>query len=121
MWTYHQLSGLIEHDCEEVDYGWSGFEDGINVPGMQDIAGIGPLPRGLYIMADPPIDHPELGQYALRLTPAVGTELFGRSEFWWHGRSLKKVFDSSKGCLVSCFATRKQAWESGDHELRSVV
>ena len=121
MWTFHQLSGAIEHDGKVLDYGWSGYEDAINIPAMQDIPGIGPIPRGTYIMRDPPVDHPEMGPYALKLTPAVDTQLYGRSGFWWHDRSIHVPFDSSRGCVVSHRATRQAAWESGDHVLQVVV
>jgi hypothetical protein len=112
-WTYHQNSGLLLLDAEEVDYGWSGYEDGINIPAMQDMPGLGPLPRGMWVFEGPPFDHPECGFYCLRLTPAVSTQTFGRNSFLCHGRSSRKPFDSSKGCLVFVLETRKRIWESG--------
>lgn len=121
MWKYHQSTGLIEHDGAEVDYGWSGYEDGINIPAMQDAPGIGPIPRGMWAIEGPPFDSAETGAYTLILTPALGTQTFGRNSFRWHGRSAKRIFDSSKGCVVSARWIREKAWMSGDRELRVVA
>lgn len=117
MWTYSQSTGELKHDDHVIGYGFSGWQDGINVPAMQDLPNLGPIPRGLWSMLDPPEDHPTLGPYAFRLTPAPLTNTFGRSGFWCHGRSIKKPFDSSHGCLALARTLRQAMWESGDRLL----
>ena len=121
MWTYHQSSGELDHAGSVVAYGWSGFEDGINVPAMQDIRMVGPIPRGLWVLADPPIDSPQLGPFALRLTPALDTDTCGRNSFYIHGRSFSKPFDSSEGCVVFDQSAREKIWQSGDREFMVVA
>jgi len=121
MWTYHQSTGLYELDGVEISYGWSGYEDAINIPAMQDIPGIGPIPRGIWAMLDPPFDDAECGPYCLRLTPALDTKTFCRNAFLCHGRSQARPFDSSKGCLIADLPTRTKMWKGGDHTLEAVA
>ena len=117
MWTYSQATGELRHNGLTLGFGFSGYEDGINVPAMQDLPGIGPIPRGRWLMLDPPENSPTLGPYAFRLTPDPKTPTFGRSAFWCHGRSIKTPFDSSRGCLALQRDLRLKMWESGDREL----
>lgn len=54
-----------------------------------------------------PIDHPDLGELAIPLTPDPANQMFGRSDFWCHGDSLTDPGNASKGCIVAPFLARK--------------
>ena len=120
MWTYHQSTGLIEHDGVAIDYGFSGFEDAINVPGMDEIPMIGPLPKGKWKIVGPPFDDAKMGKYVLRLMPAPGN-LTNRNGFCWHNYAPSRPFESSEGCLCSTQLVRRMAWDSGDYDLECVA
>lgn len=102
-------------------YGWSGYEDGINIPAMQDIVGIGPIPRGMWVVDGAPFDSPHMGQYVLKLTPAVGTDTRGRNSFFIHGWAVSKPFDSSQGCVVLSAKDRLTLYQSADREFLVVA
>jgi hypothetical protein len=104
------------HDGVPPMFGWSGYEDGINVPGMQSLHGVGPIPRGLWVIEGPPFDDPKMGKFVLRLTPAVGTDTCGRYGFFIHDWSTAHPFISSEGCIATLEADRKIVWASGDRE-----
>jgi hypothetical protein len=114
---YSQVSGEWRKDNKHFAYGWSGFEDGINIPAMQNIPYIGPIPCGAWKIIGPPVDDPETGKYTLIVVPDSATQIFGRNSFRLHGRSAAKPFDSSKGCLVLELVYRQQVWGSGDTNL----
>lgn len=120
MWTYHQLSGLLEHNGQEVDFGWCGCQDGINIPGMQAIPNVGPIPRGNYTIIGPPQDTTTHGPFVLKISAKPGTNTFGRSGFLIHGASSSSPATSSEGCLIFPRATRQKIWESNDFDLQVV-
>jgi len=120
MWTYRQSSGELAHDGEIVGYGWSGWDDGINIPAMQNIPKVGPIPRGKWRIVGPPEDSPTHGPYTLRLIAEPETPTFGRSGFLMHGRSAVKPFETSRGCLVLERPLRERMWKSGDRTLEVV-
>lgn len=117
MWSFRQSSGELAHDGSVVGYGWSGWGDGINIPAMQNMRTLGPLPRGKWKIEGPPEDSDTHGKYILRLTPEPETPMFGRAGFLIHGRSAVKPFETSRGCLILERPIREQIWESGDRAL----
>lgn len=82
-----------------VGMGYSGHMAFANKPDKQQVAGSGPIPRGMY-RTSLGIDHPRLGKQAIRLTPASASEVFGRSDFWVHGDNSKGDRSASRGCII---------------------
>jgi len=129
-WEYGQRSGewvlggivrAIGYSGAPPTWGDGGVrQDGRNNPDMQEVAGVGPIPRGAWAMVEMVENHPTLGAYCIRLEPMPGTETFGRDHFWVHGESVtKRPHYSSHGCPVVPGAEKRRGiWESGD---RTVV
>lgn len=120
-WTYAQKTGELQQDGKPVAIGYSGGGDGKNNPVMEDVAGVGPIPRGEWNIAGPPVNTAAHGPYVLSLKPASETETFGRSAFLMHGDSVKAPGTASQGCVIMPRAVREQVWRSGDRELKVVA
>lgn len=87
--------------------------DGQNNPDDQEIANIGPIPRGRYRISD--IDHhSSKGRLVLDLDPLPksasypGTNTFHRSNFRIHGANPLFPNDSSEGCIVIALDARNK-------------
>lgn len=129
MWTYEIRTGrLFDRDEKYVATGYSGggtdphdaaAVEGKNNPAFQNVHNVGPLPEGIWIISAP-VNSATHGKYAMKLTPQIGTETFGRDCFLMHGDSLVHPGFASEGCVVQPYPARVQVWESGDHILRSV-
>lgn len=52
-WIYHQSSGRLYYNGSYVEGGYSGQGSGENNPGMQNMANVGPIPRGEYRIGAP--------------------------------------------------------------------
>ena len=97
---YEQSTGrLCEDDGSLVGLGWAGHLDGKNNPAMQDVKGVGPLPKGTYTIEDPE-DGTHLGPLAFPLTPNPTNVMFGRSGFFLHAAEIKNPSMSSDGCII---------------------
>ena len=96
--TYSQTSGLFTMG-DHTFTGYSGNGDGLNNAEMQDVKGVGPIPQGRYTIGAPHADA-AVGPVAMRLTPAAGNEMFGRSDFLIHGDNYKMDHSASDGCIV---------------------
>jgi hypothetical protein len=120
-WTYAQKTGELQQDGKDVATGYSGFEDGKNNPAMEAVPNRGPIPRGEWIIAGPPINTAGHGPYALRLEPSAETPTFGRSGFLMHGDSKESPGCASHGCIVMPHGVREQVWNSGDRKLEVVA
>lgn len=119
-WTFEQATGeWLNPAGEHVATGYAGRDAGKNNPDMQNVKGIGPLPRGVYYAAVPAND-PVVGQYAMRLTPSVNNEMFNRNSFFMHGDSSEHPGLASHGCIVLPRAVRQAFWSSGDHTIEVV-
>jgi hypothetical protein len=116
MWVYKQSSGVIMWNREHVGVGYSGFREGKNNPAKQAEHGIGPIPRGLWVMGRA-LDLQDLGPLAIPLFPVIGTQHFGRSGFYWHGDSAEHPGEASHGCIVSARAIRERANASVDKQM----
>jgi len=118
MWTYQQstgkLTGIISAE------GWAGQRLGINNPAMQDVAGMGPLPQGLYTIGQPH-NSDSTGPFTMDLIPDPNNNMYGRSEFRIHGASKIDPQLSSEGCIVMPRAVREQIWNSGDRQLEVIA
>ncbi len=123
MWTYKQQSGeLIDRNGATVATGYSGHGDGVNNPAMQSIPDVGPIPQGVWTIGAP-CDTEAHGPYVLTLTPAAGTDTFGRDGFLMHGDLIGQVgqFQASEGCIIMPPDIRHQVWNSGDHTLQVIA
>lgn len=117
-WTFEQSTGLLfDPSGNRVACGYAGRDAGKNNPDMQDVKGIGPLPRGMYV-ASAPVDDQVVGKYAMRLTPSPTNEMFGRTSFFLHGDSAENPGLASHGCIVASRAVREKFWLSGDHNIQ---
>lgn len=116
MWRFEQYTGFWANPANEVIYrhAYAGRDAGKNNPDMQDVKGVGPLPRGFYTAGEPH-DDAVVGKYALRLTPSSDNEMFGRNSFFLHGDSLEHFGLASHGCIVLPRVLREHFWNSGDH------
>jgi len=120
MWTYAQKTGDLLRNGQRVGTGYSGFDNGKNNPSMQAVADLGPIPQGDWTIAGPPINTPTHGPFVLRLEPANGTNLFGRSGFLMHGDSIENPGTASHGCIIMPRSIREHVWQSGDTALHVV-
>lgn len=106
MWTYGQLTGKLSHNGGFSAIGYSGFGEGKNNPAMQDHAGLGPLPCGIYtgkvIKGDDgePCDYEGKAKPVMRLIPAATNIMFGRAGFLIHGDSRSDPGTASHGCMI---------------------
>ena len=85
-WTCHQRTGELTRGAVTLRGGYSGRGAGYNNPAMQQVQGVGPLPRGSYTVGMPR-DSRHVGRYALPLAPTAATQMYGRSAFYIHGDS----------------------------------
>ncbi len=130
MWRYAQRGGDLRFpDGGLFCRGYAGWDDGDGIPepgegkndpSMQGVRNVGPLPVGVYLISEP-FDHPTIGSFVLRLTPAPGTDTLGRSGFLIHGDNQAKPGAGSHGCIVIGRAEREFIAASGDRLLRVVA
>jgi hypothetical protein len=119
MWTYRVVDGdLFLNDAYE-GRGYSGNGKGKDNPSWEHIANVGPIPRGLWQISRP-IVHAHLAPPVLRLTPAPGTDTFGRDGFLIHGDKIVAPGTASHGCIILGPAIRKAIAASADKTLQVV-
>lgn len=113
MWIYQQSTGkLFAPDGKALCYGYSGSEDrdGKNNPKKQRVVGIGPIPRGDWVIGDP-YDSKNVGPFALPLSPH-NHDACNRAYFRIHGDS--RFGNASKGCVILPKNIRKKIHQSND-------
>lgn len=98
-YQFSQSSGILRHNSILFGSGWAGQGIGRHNPDMQNVLGIGPLPRGKYLISKA-YSHPRLGPVVLDLTPDPSNEMFGRSLFRIHGAAKVNPELSSEGCII---------------------
>ena len=119
-WTYEQATGIVLNPAGEVSgKGYSGFDEGKNNPNKQDVADVGPIPRGVYEIGEPHVSA-KVGPFAMSLTPSEGVDTFGRSDFLIHGDSEEHPGLASHGCIILPHPVRVDIWNSGDHLIEVV-
>ena len=117
MWSFIQRSGqIINPEGVLMHRGYSGSGEGRNNPDMENVARVGPIPKGRWRIGKP-YDSAKVGPYALPLTPFPGTITFGRASFLIHGDSKKNMGAASKGCIICPRTIRELIVASGDTEL----
>lgn len=114
MWTYSQKTGDLLHDGKFRGTGYSGTSIGRNRPSAENIAGVGPIPQGIYKISSS-YNDPHLGPCVMQLNPEPGTYTFGRSLFRIHGDNSRN--DASHGCIILGPSIRREIAESNDNEL----
>lgn len=125
-WTFKQSTGELTHNGEPGNgnqkvFAYSGYQAGKNNPELQAVPNVGPVPQGTWYIGGPPVPTAEHGPYVLHLTPAQGTETFGRSAFLIHGDSAAHPGEASRGCVIVPRNIRESIWLSGDHTLEVVA
>lgn len=124
MWTWDQSAGTLSRGGKIVSRGYSGKGRGVNNPSLQGVAGIGPIPRGRWIMINR-YDSKNVGPFTITLnavdsTPDDRHDATGRGAFRIHGDSIRAPGTASKGCIILPRAIREMVWRSGDHELEVI-
>ena len=119
MWTYKVTAGEMSWNGTRIAVGYSGQPGAKNNPAREQERGVGPIPRGRWLIEGPPQDTASHGPFVLRLVPN-GVETFGRSGFLIHGDSKSKPGTASRGCIILGRIAREGVWNSGDRDL-SVV
>lgn len=116
MWFYSQASGIIKQDNLIIGNGYSGHGEGLNNPEMEEVHGVGPIPRGLWQMDTPWHDAPHLGPCVVHLEP-VDFDPYGRSGFFIHGDNASADHTASDGCIILGPTIRHRMRDSGDTSL----
>ncbi len=125
MWTWDQSAGTLSRDGKVVSRGYSGKGRGKNNPALQNVRGVGPLPRGRYRIGTPRTSH-RTGPFVMDLYPVDATpndtvhDATGRSAFQIHGDSVRNPGEASSGCIILPRAVREQIWRSGVHVVEVV-
>ena len=120
-WTYAQRNGaLYAPDGERVAFGYSGFASGRNMPSLQGVPDVGPIPTGRYTIGAPH-DTESHGPYVLPLTPNPTNNMHGRSGFLVHGDSVRSPGKASHGCIIMARAIREAMSNSTDKALAVVA
>ena len=124
-WRFEQDTGnIFDPTGELAGTGYAGGNcganpEGINNHSMQDIPLIGPIPLGLFTMGEP-VEHSQLGPFAIPLIPDPANEMFGRGGFYCHGDTAIPM-RASEGCIVQVPDVRHAMWASADHEVEVVL
>lgn len=106
-WIYRQSTGELLYGGAVLGEGYSGFGVARNDPESQALAGLGPIPQGIWTMG-PLSTSPAHGPLAITLQPDIGTETFGRTGFLCHGDSLEHPGGASHGCIIMPRIVREQ-------------
>ena len=125
MWTYDQSTGVLSCAGHAVASGYSGKARGRNNPALQGVAGIGPIPRGRWLMKSV-YNSGNVGPFAIILwsddgTPDDRDERTGRSGFRIHGDKIRAPGTASRGCIILPRAVREKLWRSGDRVIEVVA
>jgi len=95
--VYHRRSGELDINGVTVTKkGYAGAVACRNNPAMEHVRNCGPLPHGTYTMED--AGH-YITKVTIRLYPAPGNEMYGRSGFLIHGDNEEHT--ASKGMYHS--------------------
>jgi hypothetical protein len=117
-WKYSQTTGqLVNPAGSGVGLGYSGCGEGLNSPAQQAVACVGPIPQGDWEIGAFFDDLGGKGPIVAHLTPAAGTETFGRSGFMVHGDNAAGDHTASEGCVILPRVLREQLMASSDRTL----
>src|SRR5258707_2372174 len=98
-WTYSQATGTLRNPQGEIvaTNGYSGSGVGRNNTAMERERNAGPIPRGAYRIGASR-NSTRTGPNSMDLTPAPGTNTFGRDAFLIHGDN--SLHTASHGCVI---------------------
>ena len=118
-WVYEQRTGrLLDPDEIIVAVGYSGHDAHRNRPEDEHLIGLGPIPRGLYLMGEE-YDSDTRGPVCIPLTPKWH-DAHGRNGFLIHGDSRTHPGEASHGCIVLTRGVREMLADHAD-ELLEVI
>lgn len=126
MWTFEITTGkFYDPSGNYVSTGYSGGDcgqrpDGVDNPADEGLRNVGPLPEGLYTFGEP-VEHSQLGAFAIPLIPDASNDMKGRGGFYLHGDLAGRYESASEGCIIQPRTTREAAWSSPDHQLKVVA
>jgi hypothetical protein len=124
MFTFEQSTGKwFDPSGQHIATGYAGGNcgknpEGINNPAMQNVACIGPLPCGIYTKGTL-VPESHLGRDAIQLIPDPNNEMFGRSDFYCHGDTVKPHC-ASEGCITLPHDIRMAFYNSDETQLQVV-
>jgi hypothetical protein len=118
-WVWDQSAGKLHHNGQFISNGYAGYGSGKNNPDLQSSVGIGPIPRGQWLITGV-YNSTRTGPFTIALSPKPGTDTCGRSAFRIHGDSISNPGKASHGCIILPRAIRELIWNSGDHSLEVV-
>ena len=87
---------------------------------MEAVPAVGPIPAGEWSIDLEPLQHTEVGPFALALAP-VGHNAHGRSLFRIHGDNSLCNHTASHGCIILGRAARQAIIAGGIDALRVVA
>jgi hypothetical protein len=117
MWSYCSANGNLSQNGRFVGKGYSGLGEGLNNPDLENVAGLGPLPRGRYTIEPFFNDPGGKGAVVAHLHPMQDTITFGRAGFMIHGDNAAMNHTASHGCIILAREIRKEMASSGDDVL----
>lgn len=125
MWIYKQSTGELQQTRAEKSWGdihrgYAGRDEGLNNPAMQHVKNKGPLPCGFYTIGEVIVTHPRLGVLVMELVPDDSNEMFGRGDFFLHGRKSPTDLTASLGCMIQDRRARLKVAASDDKRLQVV-
>jgi len=102
--------------------------DGKNNPTLQNVPGVGPIPKGFYTIDSLTIPKGTHGPNYLTLTPIQGTaafydrngKLYSRSGFLCHGDNVENPGAASTGCIIMQVMVRLLMWYSTVRKLHVI-
>jgi hypothetical protein len=124
MWVFEITTGnMYDSNGKLVSKGYAGGNcgknpEGINNPDDEGLKNIGPLPEGIYTFGTP-VEHSQLGAFAIPLIPDPANNMLGRGGFYLHGDTVQYQ-SASEGCIIQPRPTRDACWASPDHQLQVV-
>ncbi|MDE2019928.1 MAG: DUF2778 domain-containing protein [Patescibacteria group bacterium] len=99
MWAFSISKGILTNGNRNIP-AYSGRGEYKNNPSYCSVPDAGPIPIGRYYIG-PAFTSPIRGPLTMRLTPAPGNEMHGRSAFEIHGDSIEHPGQASDGCIVT--------------------
>ena len=118
-WVYSQSSGVLKYGDKEITgkiKGYSGKGDGLNNPDKENVAFVGPIPRGKYKIGKV---HASKGPITINLDP-IGHDAKGRTLFRIHGDNKSMNKTASEGCIILPLDIRNKI-SSSDSKILIVV
>lgn len=112
---YDSTTGKLSYQLKDrwkEGVGYSGHGVGCNNPGKEMVAGVGPIPRGMYAIG-PWEDSPKLGPCVAQLVPLDRSQVYDRSGFYMHGDNREGNRTGSDGCIVQSRMVREDLKTEG--------